>query len=234
MIWDYPKYTDEQHETWYLLQKRQRAQLPGRCAEEFLQGLDDIRFSENKIPSHHDIDKRLRETTGWGVVSVSGLVPVDDFFQMLSQKKFPCTNYIRSRENIDYTPEPDIFHDGFGHMPLLTNKAYTDFFHDYGNAGVRASVNLKNQLQRVYWFTIEFGLMRNSLNEVRAYGAGLMSSPGELLNSLSNNVRPHPFSFENVIERDFDTMRMQEDLFIISSFEKLREDFQDFCKKHKI
>ncbi len=225
----YPNYTDEEHETWGLLYKKQKELLPGRACSEFLEGLEKLDFSETKIPALKDIDSILNKTTGWNVVRVDGLVPEREFFEFLSQKKFPSTDFIRTRNDLNYTPAPDMFHDLFGHMSLITNSHFANFFHLMGQAGIKAQGNTLTELQRVYWFTVEFGLIRNHGSK-RIYGSGILSSPGEVIYCLSDKVKVHEFDITKVTKQEYDIWHMQEELFVIESFEQLEKKFTEFGK----
>src|SRR6056297_419974 len=171
-------YTDAEHAVWADLYERQMEIIPGRVCNEFLQGLDALNLPSDRIPQPNDVSDVLRAKTGWEVAPVPALINFDRFFQLLSEKKFPAASFIRTREEMDYLQEPDIFHEIFGHTAMLTHQAFADFTEAYGRAGVRASKQERVFLARLYWFTVEFGLLQTS-NGVRICGGGIASSPGE-------------------------------------------------------
>jgi phenylalanine-4-hydroxylase len=175
--WD--KYTKDDHAIWGTLFDRQLATLKGRVAQEYLDGLQALGIGPEGVPDFARMNARLRKITGWEVVGVPGLIPSRPFFQMLANRQFPAGTFIRSREQLDYLEEPDIFHDVFGHVPLLTNHAYADYMNEYGRVGLRGMERKAVKfLARLNWYTIEFGLIRKP-EGVRIYGAGIVSSYGE-------------------------------------------------------
>ena len=220
----YPNYTSEEHETWNLLYKKQMELLPNRACQEFLEGLKKLNFTVDRIPALADVHEVLQETTGWGLVRVDGLVPEKEFFTLLAQRQFPSTDFIRQRTDLNYTPAPDMFHDLFGHMSLITNKDFASFFQVMGQVGLKAEGELLKEVQRLYWFTVEFGLIQNS-GKNRIYGSGILSSPGEVVYSLSEKVKAHTFKVPAVIKQEYDIWHMQEELFVIQSFEQLKQEF---------
>lgn len=223
----YPKYTNEEHETWGLLYKKQMELLPQRACSEFMDGLEKLNFNPQKIPALKDVDAVLNKATGWNVERVEGLVPEKEFFEFLSQKKFPSTDFIRTRNDLNYTPAPDMFHDLFGHMSMITNPHFSSFFNLMGQAGAKAEGDLLKEVQRMYWFTVEFGLIRNA-GKKRIYGSGILSSPGEVVYCLSEKVKVHEFDVPKVTKQEYDIWHMQEELFIIESFEQLEKEFLAF------
>ncbi|MBK9293528.1 MAG: phenylalanine 4-monooxygenase [Oligoflexia bacterium] len=229
----YPNYTDEEHETWALLYKKQKELLPNRACQEFLDGLDKLNFSPTKIPHLGDVSKILYDCTKWKLTRVEGLVPEKEFFEMLSQRLFPSTDFIRKREELNYTPAPDMFHDLFGHTSLITNQDFADFFQLMGQAATRADEQRLKEIQRFYWFTVEFGLIYNN-GKKRIYGSGILSSPGEVVYCLSDDVHVHEFSTNQVTHQDFDIWHMQGELFIIKSFSQLKDEFYKYGHKNKL
>jgi phenylalanine-4-hydroxylase len=234
-----PNYTEEEHGTWGLLLAKQERLMPLRACKEFLHGLDVVQFPKNEIPRLRDISKRIEESTGWKLIRVEGLVHTKDFWNLLSRKIFPSTDFIRKRDELDYTPAPDMFHDLFGHTPLLTNPDFTEFFEDFGHIGVRATNKypeeheIHKMLGRIYWYTVEFGLIQTS-EGLRAYGSGSVSSPQELEFCVSPKCRHHPFDIDVIAKRDYDIWHLQEDVFVIPSFEKLGKDFRNWAKGYGI
>ncbi|MEX0915761.1 MAG: phenylalanine 4-monooxygenase [Wenzhouxiangellaceae bacterium] len=187
-------YTDEEHSVWAELYERQMEIIPGRVCAEFLSGLEVLNLPSDRIPQPSEVSEVLREKTGWEVAPVPALINFDRFFKLLSEKKFPAASFIRSREEMDYLQEPDIFHEIFGHTAMLTHQAFGDFTEAYGKAGVNASKEERVFLARLYWFTVEFGLL-NSADGIRIYGGGIASSPGETIYATES---PEP------IRRPFD------------------------------
>lgn len=179
-------YTDEEHGVWRELYERQIEVIQGRVCQEFLDGLDILELPTDRIPQPKEVSKVLRERTGWEVAPVPALINFDRFFKLLSEKKFPAASFIRTRESMDYLQEPDIFHEIFGHTTMLTHQAFADFTHAYGLAGIKASKKERVFLARLYWFTVEFGLIQNG-SQLSIYGGGIASSPGETVYSLESD-----------------------------------------------
>lgn len=228
-----PPYTDEEHGTWAIMFDRQMKALPGRASDEYLEALKYMNLPSDRIPTLKEVDKKLRASTGWGVTRVEGLVPEKEFFECLSQKLFPCTDFIRERSEVEYTPSPDMFHDIFGHLPLITNQTFASFYEFYGKAALRANPDQIVKLQRIYWFTVEFGLIKNKDGR-RIYGSGILSSVGEVMYSLGDKVRVHPFEYDTVENQYFEIHHMQDDLFEIPSFDFLLNSFKEYAKREKL
>ncbi len=235
-----PNYSEEEHGTWKLLLDRQKSLIHGRACDEFIAGLSRVSFPETHIPRLKDISDIIESHTGWRLIRVDGLVHPRDFFKLLAKKIFPSTDFIRKRSELDYTPAPDMFHDLFGHTPLLTDPEFTEFFEAFGKVGVNAFERFPDEnhpihqmLPRLYWFTVEFGLVQ-TLNGVRAYGSGSVSSPQELEYCVTDQCRKHPFKVDEVAERLYDIWHLQEDVFVIESFNDLGKQFRDFAARHKI
>ncbi len=207
----FENYTETDHATWRTLAKRQREILHGRIADQFLEGLDRLGIGEEGIPDFRVMNQRLKAATGWEVVAVPGLIPDLAFFRLLADRKFPAGFWIRKPEQIDYIEEPDIFHDVFGHVPLIMQPIYADYLEAYGKAGlVAAEHGALKRLARLYWYTVEFGLARTS-EGLRIVGAGIASSPGETIFSLES---PSP----NRVE--FDLGRVMRTLYRIDDFQE--------------
>lgn len=226
-----PPYSDEQHETWALMFERQMKMLPGKASSEYLEGLKRLNLPSNRIPSLKEVSDRLEAATGWRIARVEGLVPEKEFFECLAQKLFPCTDFIRSRKELEYTPSPDMFHDLFGHLPLITNQTFANFYERFGKAALKTNAEMLTKLQRIYWFSVEFGLIQNQ-EGLRIYGSGILSSVGEVPYVLSDKVRRHPFDFDVVGNQYFEIDHMQEDVFVIPSFEWLDTTFEAYIRKH--
>ncbi|HZB61560.1 MAG TPA: phenylalanine 4-monooxygenase [Microvirga sp.] len=182
----FENYTDADHSTWRALASRQREILKGRIADQFLEGLDRLGIGEAGIPDFRVMNRRLKAATGWEVVAVPGLIPDLAFFRLLADRKFPAGFWIRKPEQIDYIEEPDIFHDVFGHVPLIMQPIYADYLAAYGRAGlVAAEHGALKRLARLYWYTVEFGLAQTP-EGLRIVGAGIASSPGETVFALES------------------------------------------------
>jgi phenylalanine-4-hydroxylase len=228
-----PHYTDEQHETWALMFARQKKALPGMASREYLEALKALQLPETQIPSLKNVSAAIESKTGWRVTRVAGLVPEKEFFDCLAQKLFPCTDFIRSRDELEYTPSPDMFHDIFGHCPLITNPYFAHFYEYFGRAALNANPQQLIHLQRIYWFTVEFGLIQNP-EGIRIYGSGILSSVGEVPYSLSDQVRRHSFDFRKVESQFYEIYHMQDDLFVVPSFEWLLENFKKYVRDENL
>lgn len=180
-------WTDEENSIWHDLVSRQLKIIDGKACDEYMAGYELLNLPSDRIPQLAEINKVLAETTGWQVTQVPALIPFDEFFRLLANKQFPVATFIRSREEFDYLQEPDIFHEIFGHCPLLTNPAFAHFTHQYGRLGYAATPKERVYLARLYWFTVEFGLLETA-NGLRIYGGGILSSPGETIYSLESDI----------------------------------------------
>jgi phenylalanine-4-hydroxylase len=219
---DWGSYTDAEHATWDLLFARQAKMLPGRVVPEFMAGLDMLRMSRPGIPDFAELSERLMKATGWQVVAVPGLVPDDVFFDHLANRRFVAGRFIRTPEQIDYLQEPDVFHDVFGHVPLLANPVFADYMQAYGEGGVRAAgLGAIDNLARLYWYTVEFGLIRHA-EGLRLYGAGIVSSYGESIFALDD---PSPnrigFDLPRLMRTRYRIDDYQQTYFVIDSFDDL-------------
>jgi phenylalanine-4-hydroxylase len=219
-----PDYPEGDHETWRLLYGRQRALLSGRATDEYLAGLERMGFPEDRIPSLRAASDVLFAATGWRVARVPGLLHEEDFFAHLARRVFPSTDYIRPRHEMDYTPAPDLFHDVFGHMPLITHRTFADFYERLGRAALAAREEDRRRIERFYWFTVEFGLVRTR-EGLRIYGNGILSSYSEVRHSLTDAVVKLPFDAAAIVEQDYDVSSLQPRLFVIDSFEQLADGF---------
>ncbi len=179
-------YSDTENETWDFLVSRQDRLIQSRACKEFIRGVELLNFT-NKVPQHFEVSNVLREHTGWAIEPVPAIIPAQEFFELLANKKFPCANFIRTKEDIDYLQEPDIFHEVYGHSPLLTNQAYANFMQEYGKLASTVSGKVRMRLFRLFWFTIEFGLLKEN-NEYRAYGGGILSSKNETVYAIDSDV----------------------------------------------
>jgi phenylalanine-4-hydroxylase len=221
---DWSAYSADEHALYRRLFARQARLVPRYACPEWV--LD----SDRQIPRFDELSAKLRRATGWEIVPVPGLIPDDAFFTHLAHRRFPVTVWLRRPEEFDYIVEPDVFHDFFGHVPLLFDRTYADHLYEYGKGGLKAMrLDAVKLLARLYWYTIEFGLMRTPAG-VRAYGAGLLSSGGELAYCV-DDARPQrlPFDLEGIMRTDYQIDRYQERYFVIDSFAQLlRETAPDF------
>jgi len=222
--WD--DYRAEDHATWGTLYERQRELLVGRASDEFLRAQDEMGMSPDHIPRFEQLNEVLGAATGWTLICVEGLLPELDFFDHLANRRFPVTWWIRRPEQIDYIAEPDLFHDLFGHVPLLMNPVFADYMEAYGKGGVKAhgiGPEALVNLTRLYWYTVEFGLI-NTPQGLRIYGSGIVSSKGESLYSLES---PAPnrigFDLQRVMRTRYRIDTFQKTYFVIDSFEQLME-----------
>ncbi len=215
-------YTAEEHARWDALAARQMQLLPGRACRAYLEALDRLTLSEGGIPDFGRLGDRLERLTGWRVVAVPGLVPAEVFFDHLANRRFPAGTFIRSAEEFDYIEEPDIFHDVFGHVPLLADPVYARFMEAYGRGGARAmQMQALPALARLYWYTIEFGLTVED-GALRLFGAGIMSSPTETVFALEDESPNRiGFDLERVMNTDYRIDDFQESYFVIDSFDSL-------------
>ncbi len=223
----YPNYPESDHEIWKFLYERQMNFLPGRVCNEYLHGVEKLKFTADRIPALKNLSSVFKKTTGWTVSRVPGLIDVDDFFALLKRKVFPSTDYIRRKEELDYTPAPDLFHDMFGHMPLLTDKNFASFYQKFGEAALHAKGSDRKDLETFHWFTVEFGLIKKP-EGMRIYGAGIVSSLGEVQHALSKEVEIREFEPEKMVKQQYDVWHLQPVLFAIESFEQLETGFMEW------
>jgi phenylalanine-4-hydroxylase len=223
-------YSQEQHAIWRLLFERQQRLLVGRACREYLEGLDDLDVAASGIPDFRRLSDILDRATGWRIVAVPGLVPDDVFFAHLARRRFPSTCFIRRRNQLDYLQEPDIFHDICGHVPLLMNPVFADYLQAYGEGGLKAlGLGHLQRLARLYWYTVEFGLIATA-EGLRIYGSGILSSAGESVYSLDD---PRPtrlcFDLRRIMRTRYHIDDFQRLYFVIDNFKQLfdatRPDF---------
>jgi phenylalanine-4-hydroxylase len=226
---NYSAYSLQEHALYRRLFERQAKLVRRYACPEWIDAIAGLDCA-SEIPRFADISSKLRRTTGWEIVPVPGLIPDEAFFAHLAHRRFPVTVWLRRPEEFDYIVEPDVFHDFFGHVPLLFDRTYADHLHEYGKGGLKAMrLDAVKLLARLYWYTIEFGLMRTPAG-LRAYGAGLLSSGGELAYCV-DDARPQrlPFDLERIMRSDYAIDRYQERYFVIESFaELMRETAPDF------
>jgi phenylalanine-4-hydroxylase len=225
---DWNAYTQEQHAVWAELVRRRMPQLEEHACEEYLDGFHQIGLREDTIPNLAEVNKRLRPRTGWNATPVSGFLPPDAFFEMLAARQFPTTTWLRKRESLEYTPEPDIFHDVFGHVPMHAHPVFADFLQQYGRtcAGLMHDKDKLERMGRLFWFTVEFGVIRQK-GTIRLYGSGLISSHGESTHVIDRTAESGPeirdFDLDAVLNQEFLVSEMQKVLYAVESFEQIYE-----------
>jgi phenylalanine-4-hydroxylase len=218
--WD--AFTAEEHRVWDTLFERQAKLLPGRASNAYLRGLDVLKLSKPGIPDFDELSERLMKLTGWQVVAVPGLVPDDVFFDHMANRRFVAGNFIRGADQLDYLQEPDVFHDVFGHVPMLADPVFADYLAAYGRGGQRAQgLDALKYLGRLYWYTVEFGLVAEP-EGLRIYGAGIVSSFAESRFAL-DDASPNRIAFdlERVMRTEYRIDDFQQNYFVIPSFEEL-------------
>ena len=218
---DMARYGAENHDVWRVLYERRMAKLQETGSAVFLDGMRRIGLSAANVPDLARVNRALGARTGWAAVGVSGFIPAAQFFRCLSQRRFPTTLIVRSRAQLDYLPEPDIFHDVFGHVPLHSHPVFADFLQRFGQlAAASRSEEETTQMARLFWFTVEFGLIREA-GSTKIYGSGLISSHADAANALSDACDRRPFELDAVLEQSFEIDKLQTTLFVIESFEQL-------------
>ena len=214
------QYSDTENETWAFLLKRQKELVETRASKDYLNGIELLNFTE-KIPQHFEITEILNQLTGWGVEPVPALIQPERFFTLLANKKFPAANFIRTPNDIDYIEEPDVFHELFGHCPLLTNAPYSEFMYQYGKMALLADRKTQMRMFRLFWFTIEFGLIKEDGN-IKAYGGGILSSKSEIIYSVESDI-PERRQLDpmDALRTPFRIDILQPVYFVINSYEDL-------------
>jgi phenylalanine-4-hydroxylase len=218
------RYSDEDQAVWRLLVERQTALARRHACREFLDGLATLGIGDT-IPAFDAVNARLEPLTGWRVVGVPGLIPDAVFYDHLAHRRFPVTIWIRTRAELDYLVEPDLFHDFFGHVPLLSNPVFADYMQLYGKRGVEAGTSI-DLLARLYWYTVEFGLIRTA-DGLKAYGAGILSSAAEVRHAIEDaDVERLPFEASTVMRRPYEIDKLQNTYFVLDDFRQLFEAAQ--------
>jgi len=215
-------YTKEEHDIWQTLYKRQMKVLPGRAIDQFMDSLSTLGISQEKVPSFDEINAILMKRTGWQAVPVPGFIPEEPFFELLANRRFPVGNFIRKAHQMDYIQEPDVFHDLFGHIPILADPVFADYMEAYGKGGMKATkLGAVEKLGRLYWYTVEFGLIRERGN-IHIFGAGILSSPSESIFSVED-TSPNRIGFDlkrmmrtHVYIDDF-----QDTYFVVDDFKQM-------------
>ena len=224
---DYPAYTPEQHAVWAELVGRMLPELQKHAAREYLEGFEIIGLEKDRLPNLASISARLEPRTGWNSTPVSGFLPAPVFFEMLATRRFPTTTWLRSRESLEYTPEPDIFHDVFGHVPMHSHRVFAEFLERYGRVCAAISnAEVLEKLGRLFWYTVEFGVIRQD-GEFKVYGSGLISSHGECLNVMEGHCAIHDFSLDEVLNTPVKVDEMHKLLFAVNNIDQIYEAMRE-------
>ena len=238
--WIEPKQTEydsEDDAIWDDLFARQMKVLPGRAATAFMEGTEKLDLGRGGVPDFGDLSEELGKLTGWSVIPVPMLIPDHVFFWHLANRRFPAGNFIRTRETFDYIQEPDVFHDVFGHVPMLTDPVFADYMQEYGRAGWKAMrYNRLKALGALYWYTVEFGLIQEAPNDIRAYGAGILSGPTEVVYATeAKSPNRIMLNVDRVMRTDYVISDLQPTYFVIESFEDLYRQTveRDFDKLYR-
>ncbi|HEX7705768.1 MAG TPA: phenylalanine 4-monooxygenase [Thermoanaerobaculia bacterium] len=220
---EWSSYSDGEHTTWGLLWELRMRDLPLQASHAWLRGADSIGLSADQLPDLAQMNRRLAALTGWEAVAVTGYLPADAFFTMLAQRRFPTTIGIRPMSRLDYTPEPDIFHDVFGHVPLHADCLFADFLQAFGARASQATTETERErLTRLFWFTVEFGLVREA-GAMRVYGSGLISSSADAANALGEACVRRPFDLDAILAQPFRIDELQPVLYFVDDFSQLFE-----------
>src|SRR3954467_12689176 len=213
---NYDSYTADEHAIWRTLYQRQLSLMAGHAAPEFLAGLRLLGADAHSIPVLDEASERLQRLTGFEVIGVPGLIPEADFFAHLAERRFPVTVWIRRRTELDYLVEPDLFHDFFGHVPLLSNPMFANYMQRYGQRAMEAGAHI-DLLARLYWYTVEFGLIRTR-DGLKIYGAGILSSAKEVRHAIEGDVERLPFEAAKVMRRPYEIDKLQNTYFVLDAF----------------
>lgn len=216
------RHSDAEHAVWAELHARQTAAIADCACAEFLHGLTLLELPSDRIPQLPEVSARLQRETGWQVTKVPALIPFSEFFALLASRRFPAATFIRRREHLDYLQEPDIFHELYGHAPLLTHPDFAAFTESYGRIGLAASKEDRVFLARLYWFTVEFGLLRGPDGVLKIYGGGILSSPGETAHALSGAPLLKPFDLLEVLRTPYRIDILQPQYFVLESLRELQ------------
>jgi phenylalanine-4-hydroxylase len=231
---DYSQYTQEDHDIWKLLYSRRMDALKETGSAIYLSGAKLIGLEPDKLPNLAEVNTRLAARTGWAAVGVGGFMPPVQFFRCLAARRFPTTLTVRPRAKLDYLPEPDIFHDVFGHVPLHADPVFADFLQHFGAlAAVSPGEQETAEMARLFWFTVEFGLIKEA-GRTKVYGSGLISSHGDAANALGPKCDRRPFDLDAVIAQPYEIDRMQDVLFVVDSFEQLFAAVETIAARRKV
>lgn len=224
VIQEYDKYTEEDFNVWKILFDEQMQQLPKIASNSYLQGLEKVQFKNTKIPNFKEVNKLLGEETGWSIHVVPGIIDTKPFFVHLSNQEFPATTWLRKMSQLKYIQEPDMFHDVFGHVPVLSDPVFCQYLKGLSKIALDYidNQNVLELMARIYWFTVEFGLIKED-GIVKIYGAGLISSPGESLFSLSSSDLHRPFTVKDVLSTSYFNDRYQIQYFVAESYDQMYE-----------
>jgi phenylalanine-4-hydroxylase len=228
---DYASYTSEQHSVWAELARRRMPQLEQHAALEYLDGFETLCLPYDRLPNLAAVSAKLERRTGWNTTAVSGFMPAPAFFEMLAARRFPTTTWLRDRDSLEYTPEPDIFHDVFGHVPMHAHPVFADFLAQYGQlcariqddsipGGTMRDGAILERIGRVFWYTVEFGLIRQN-GKIKVYGSGLISSNGECSNVINGGCQVRNFNLDEVLRTPVKVDEMHHLLFAIESFDQI-------------
>ncbi|HYC52067.1 MAG TPA: phenylalanine 4-monooxygenase, partial [Gemmatimonadaceae bacterium] len=227
----YDAYDTDAHDVWRLLYERRMHTLRDTGSDVFLSGIERIGLAPDRVPRLDDVNARLGASTGWNAVGVSGFIPAAQFFHCLAQRRFPTTLSVRPRAQLDYLPEPDIFHDVFGHVPLHSHRVFADFLQQFGSLAAASRTPEETEaMARLFWFTVEFGLILEA-GAVKIYGSGLISSHGDAANALSDACERRPFVLDDVLTQPFEIDRLQDVLFVVESFDQLFEAVDELSRR---
>jgi len=230
---EWAAYTAEDHEVWGMLYARRMRELGETGSRVFLRGAEAIGLGAAGVPDLAEVNARLSRLTGWQAMPVTGYIAARDFFGCLAQRRFPTTVTLRAKSQLEYLPEPDIFHDVFGHVPLHADPVFADFLQRFGQVAMelRAEASLE-QMARLFWFTVEFGLVREE-GRVKVYGSGLISSVGDAANALGPGCERRPFVLEEVLAQPFEIDCFQEVLFVVEDFTQLFAAVEEATRRLK-
>jgi phenylalanine-4-hydroxylase len=219
---EYDQYTAEDHQVWKILFERQIKNLPPVATSEYMLGIDRVGFVADRIPNFEEVNLKLKPLTGWQLHVVPGLIPNREFFQLMSNRNFCATTWLRTMEQLDYLQEPDMFHDVFGHVPLLTNPPLCNFLADLSRIALRFVENehVIELISRIYWFTVEFGLIREE-GQLKIYGAGILSSVGETKYALGDIPKRLPYDVRQILDTPYIKEKFQEKYFVVDSYDQL-------------
>ena len=222
----YQDYTPEQHAVWAELVRRRRPQINEHACREYLEGYEIIGLRDDRLPNLCAITDRIRPRTGWSATPVSGFLPGEAFFEMLAARMFPTTTWLRGRDSLEYIPEPDIFHDVFGHVPMHAHRVFADFLQHYGAICARVKdADILERLGRLFWYTVEFGLIRQD-GKIKVYGSGVISSHKECTNVIESGCEVRNFDLDEVLATPVKVDELQKKLFAIESFDQIYEAVQ--------
>jgi phenylalanine-4-hydroxylase len=236
-----PTYFDEQHETWRTLCRVQAPAVSQKACDEYLAVRDELDIDEERIPTLVDLDRMLRQRTGWRLVRADGYIPPEWFFRLLADRCFPCMDQVRNAREVLYTSEPDMFHDVIGHLPILASPIISEYYQLFGRAGVHARhVEQTACLDKIYWYSMEFGILNPDgqtdavESRARVYGAGLITAPTEIFTSLSQAVERRPFSIDAVSAMNVDIRTPNTILFEVRSLDVLAAEFVDWARQERL